>query len=177
MGGVVIGSDTLIGKMRHEFVGLLGGILDPHAAFLIQRGLKTYLLRYEAQSASAQQVAEVLASHDKVARVHSPGLSTHPRHALARKQMRHFGTVVSFDLHAGSAAGDCFADALQLFAIVASVGSPESLVMPPGLMGVGDVPAELKHATGLAAGTVRLSIGLEDVDDLIDDIKQALALI
>jgi cystathionine beta-lyase/cystathionine gamma-synthase len=173
MGGAVIGSGEPIRRLRQDFV-LLGGVLDPHAAFLIQRGLKTYLLRYEAQCASAQKVAEFLAGHGKVDRVHYPGLSTHPRHALARRQMRDFGTVVSFDLRAGGPAGDRLADALQLFAIAASMGSPESLIIPPGLMSAGDLPAEMAGVTGVAPGTVRLSIGLEDPDDLIEDIGRAL---
>jgi cystathionine beta-lyase/cystathionine gamma-synthase len=176
MGGAVIGSGEHIRRLRQDFV-LLGGVLDPHAAFLIQRGLKTYLLRYEAQCASAQKVAEFLAAHDKVDRVHYPGLPSHPRHDLACRQMRDFGTVVSFDLRAGGPAGDRFADALELFAIAASMGSPESLVIPPGLMSAGDLPAELAGATGVAPGTVRLSIGLEDPLDLIEDISRALEVI
>jgi cystathionine beta-lyase/cystathionine gamma-synthase len=176
MGGAIIGSTALIRKLRPEFV-LLGGVLDPHAAWLIQRGLKTYLLRYEAQCETAMRVAQFLETQEKVARVHYPGLPRHAHHALAAKQMRHFGTVVSFDLRAGGAAGDRFADALQLFAIAASMGSPESLIIPPGLMGPYDLPAELSALSGLDPGTVRLSVGLEDPDDLIADIRQALASI
>jgi cystathionine beta-lyase/cystathionine gamma-synthase len=174
MGGVVIGSAELIRKLRPEFV-LLGGVLDPHAAWLIQRGLKTYLLRYQTQCEIAQQVAQFLAGHPAVSHVHYPGLPGHARHAMARRQMRHFGTVVSFDLKAGAAAGDRFADALQLFAIAASMGSTESLVIPPGLMGPADLPAELVAMTGIAPGTVRLSMGLEDAEDLISDIAQAIS--
>jgi cystathionine beta-lyase/cystathionine gamma-synthase len=176
MGGVVIGSPELIRRLRPDFV-LLGGVLDPHAAWLIQRGLKTYLLRYEAQSATALQVAQYLETHGKVARVHYPGLARHPRHALAAQQLRHFGTVLSFDLRAGAAAGDRFADALKLFSIAASMGSPESLIIPPGLMGPHDLPVELSALTGLDPGTVRLSMGLEDPEDLIADLDQALAAI
>lgn len=176
MGGAVIGSAELIRRLRPDFV-LLGGVLDPHAAWLIQRGLKTYLLRYAAQSDTALRVAQYLEAHDKVARVHYSGLARHPRHAMAARQMRHFGTVVSFDLRAGAAAGDRFADALRLFAIAASMGSPESLIIPPGLMGPHDLPAELAALSGIDPGTVRLSMGLEDPDDLIADIEQALAAI
>jgi O-acetylhomoserine (thiol)-lyase len=89
--------------------------------------------------------------------------------------MRQFGTVVSFDLRAGADAGDRFADALELFSIAASMGSPESLVIPPGLMGPPDLPAGLAAKSGIDRGTVRLSLGLEDIDDLIADIDQALA--
>jgi cystathionine beta-lyase/cystathionine gamma-synthase len=176
MGGAVIGSADLIRRLRPDFV-LLGGVLDPHAAWLIQRGLKTYLMRYEAQSDAAMRIARHLEAHDKVARVHYPGLARHSRHEMAARQMRHFGTVVSFDLRAGAAAGDRFADALQLFAIAASMGSPESLIIPPGLMGPHDLPAELGALAGIDPGTVRLSIGLEDPDDLLADLDQALAAI
>ncbi len=176
MGGVVIGSGEIIRRLRPDFT-LLGGVLDPHAAWLIQRGLKTYQLRYEAQCAGALAVARYLESHEKVARVHYAGLPRHPRHELARLQMRHFGTIVSFDLRAGAAAGDRFADQLRLFAIAASMGSPESLIIPPGLMGPPDLPAELAGLTGIEPGTVRLSLGLEDPQDLIADLEQALAAI
>lgn len=173
MGGAVIGSAALIKRLRPEFI-LMGGVLDPHAAWLIQRGLKTYLLRYEAQCDTALRVARFLESHGMVERVHYPGLDRHSRHDLAARQMRHFGTVVSFDLRAGAAAGDRLADALRLFAIAASMGSPESLIIPPGLMGPYDLPPELAALSGLAPGTVRLSMGLEDADDLIADLAQAL---
>ncbi|MET0281948.1 MAG: aminotransferase class I/II-fold pyridoxal phosphate-dependent enzyme [Steroidobacteraceae bacterium] len=176
MGGVVIGSAELIRRVRPDFV-LLGGVLDPHAAWLIQRGLKTYQMRYEAQCATAMAVARHLETHEKILRVHYAGLPRHPRHELAARQMRHFGTVVSFDLRAGAAAGDRFADALQLFSIAASMGSPESLIIPPGLMGPYDLPPELAAVSGIEPGTVRLSMGLEDEEDLIADIEQALQLI
>jgi cystathionine beta-lyase/cystathionine gamma-synthase len=174
MGGVVIGSTELIRILRPEFV-LLGGVLDPHAAWLIQRGLKTYLIRYDAQCLIAHRVAEFLATHPAVSHVHYPGLPSHARHAMARRQMRQFGTVVSFDLKAGAAAGDRFADSLQLFAIAASMGSTESLVIPPGLMGPADMPADMIALAGIVPGTVRLSMGLEDPEDLIADITQAIA--
>ena len=173
MGGAIIASSALIKRMRPDSV-LLGGVLDPHAAWLIQRGLRTYFLRYDAACAAAQKIAEFLAQQDAVARVHYPGLPTHPRHELAARQMRQFGTVVSFDLSAGAAAGDRFADALQLFSIAASMGSTESLIIPPALLGPRDLPAELEQLSGIAAGTVRLSIGLEDPDDLLADIRRAL---
>ena len=149
-------------------------MLDPHAAYLIQRGLKTYLPRYTWQCESAGRVAQFLAESGQVSHVHYPGLASHPRHLLAMRQMRQFGTVVTFDLAAGADAGDRFADALQLFEISASMGSPESLIIPPGLMGASDLPADLAALSGISAGTVRLSIGLEDPEDLVADIAQAL---
>jgi cystathionine beta-lyase/cystathionine gamma-synthase len=176
MGGAVIGRSDVIRGMRNDF-GALGGMLDPHAAFLILRGLKTYFVRYQAQSASAMKVAEMLAGHPAVARVHYPGLSTHPQYALAREQMKDFGTIVSFDLKGGADAGAKFSDALKLFALAASLGSTESLVVAPQMMGGRDLTAEQHKLSGLTEGTVRLSIGLEDIDDLLDDVKQALVVV
>ena len=174
MGGAVIGRGDLVRGMRTDF-GTLGGTLDPHAAFLILRGLQTYFVRYEAQCASALRIAEVLAAHPAVARVHYPGLPAHPQHALARKQMRDFGTIVTFDLQGGAEAGGRFAGALKLFALTASLGSTESLVVAPQMMGGRDLSAEQLRLSSLTEGTVRLSIGLEDLDDLIEDVTQALA--
>jgi cystathionine beta-lyase/cystathionine gamma-synthase len=173
MGGAVIGARELIRSMRTDF-GVLGGTLDPHAAFLILRGLKTYFVRYQAQSASAARVATFLAAHPAVERVHYPGLATHPQHALAARQMRDFGSIVSFDLKGGEAAARRCADALQLFALAASLGSGESLVLTAALMGARELTAEQQRLAGISAGTVRLSIGLEDVDDLLADLAQAL---
>jgi cystathionine beta-lyase/cystathionine gamma-synthase len=174
MGGAVIGHSDLIRSLRNDFV-TLGGMLDPHAAYLILRGLKTYFVRYQAQSTSAMKIAELLAAHPRVARVHYPGLATHPQHALARAQMREFGTIVSFDMLGGAAAGGKFADALQLFAMAASLGSTESLVVAPSMMGGRDLSADQHKLSGVTEGTVRLSIGLEDLDDLVEDVTQALA--
>jgi cystathionine beta-lyase/cystathionine gamma-synthase len=174
LGGAVIGRSELIRSMRTDF-GMLGGTLDPHAAYLILRGLKTYFVRYKAQSASAQRVAELLASHPAVARVHYPGLPSHPQYALARAQLKDFGTIVSFDLKGGLEAGGRFADALQLFAMAASLGSTESLVVTAQMMGGRDLTADQQAVSGVTDGTVRLSIGLEDVDDLLADVTQALS--
>jgi cystathionine beta-lyase/cystathionine gamma-synthase len=163
----------LIDSLRRSFI-LFGGTLDAHAAFLLQRGLRTYHLRYQAQSESAQQLAQALAAHAGVDRVHYPGLATHPRHALAREQMQHFGGVVSVDIAGGTARANAFVNALQLFRIAASMGSPESLALPPSMLGLDQVPPALRAGCGIGAGTVRLSVGLDDPADLIDDVLQAL---
>jgi cystathionine beta-lyase/cystathionine gamma-synthase len=173
MGGAVLARAEIIEGMRPDF-SVLGALLDPHAAFLIQRGLKTYFVRYREQTRAAQRIAEHLAAQPAVARVHYPGLPGHPQAALARKQMRDLGTVVSFDLRNGSEAARHFSESLKLFALTASLGSTESLVMPPQLVGSRDFTPEQARQSGLGPGTVRLSIGLEDVDDLIADIDQAL---
>ena len=173
MGGAVIARQEIIEGMRADF-SVLGALLDPHAAFLIQRGLKTYFVRYREQTRAATRIAEHLAAHPAVVRVHYPGLDSHPQAVLARKQMRDAGTVVSFDLRNGSEAARRFSESLKLFALTASLGSTESLVMPPQLVGSRDFTPEQARQSGVGPGTVRLSIGLEDVDDLIADIDQAL---
>ncbi|HEY1725921.1 MAG TPA: aminotransferase class I/II-fold pyridoxal phosphate-dependent enzyme [Steroidobacteraceae bacterium] len=173
MGGAVIARTELIDRLRADF-RTLGGALDPHAAFLLQRGLKTYFVRYQTQSAAAQRIAEYLAAHAAVERTHYPGLASHPQHALARQQMSDFGTVVSFDLRGGADAARRCADRLQLFAMAASVGATDSLVMPSQLLGSRDLTDAQQRQAGIVPGTVRLSIGLEDPDDLIEDIDRAL---
>jgi cystathionine beta-lyase/cystathionine gamma-synthase len=172
MGGAAIGRPELIRLLRTDF-GALGVALDPHAAFLIQRGLKTYFVRYSAQCARAMRIAQVLAAHPAVARVHYPGLPN-PQHALASKQMSEFGTIVSFDLKGGSAAGGGFSESLELFALTASLGSTESLVVAPQMMTGRDLSAEQLRVSGVTESTVRLSIGLEDEEDLVADVLQAL---
>src|SRR5262245_12447749 len=173
MGGAAIASTELIRGMRTDFV-TLGAFLDPHAAFLVLRGMKTYFLRNREQAANAMQVAHFLAGHAQVERVFYPGLETHPQHALARAQMHDFGSIVSFDIRGGAESGRRFADACRLFARAASLGSTESLVMPPQLLRVRDLnPAQIK-LSGLSDSTVRLSVGIEDADDLIADLRQAL---
>ncbi len=174
MGGAVIARGELIRAMRNDF-GALGGTLDPHAAFLILRGLKTYFVRYRAQCESALRIAQLLAGHPAVARVHYPGLPTHPQHALAAQQMQQFGTIVSFDLRGGASAARRFADSLELFALAASLGSTESLVVTPQMMGGRELNPDLQRLAAITDGTIRLSIGLEDIDDLLADLTGALA--
>lgn len=173
MGGAVIGCGDLIRGLRTDF-GVLGGALDPHAAYLILRGLKTYFLRYQAQCASALRIAELLAIHPAVTRVHYPGLPGHPQHELAKGQMKEFGSIVTFDLAGGLAAANRFSENLKLFALTASVGSAESLVLAPQMMGGRDLTPEQLRTSAVGEGTVRLSIGLEDTDDLLEDIRKAL---
>lgn len=173
MGGALIGAKELIGRVRTDF-RLMGSTLDPHSAFLILRGLKTYFLRCREQCASAGRIAQVLAAHPAVERVHYPGLDTHPQHALAREQAQDFGSIVAFDLRGGLEAGRRFADALELFGLAGSLGSTESLVMAPQMLRSRDLSAEQARLSAITDGTVRLSIGIEDCDDLIADLDRAL---
>lgn len=173
MGGAVIARSEIIEKMRQDFI-VIGATLDPHTAFLIQRGLKTYVLRYERQCANALHTARFLETHPKVARVSYPGLSSHAQTQLAHRQMHDFGAIVSIDLKEQAVAPTSFANALKLFAISASVGSTESLIQPGQLMKPRDLnPAEQEWAA-VSDRTMRLSIGIEDAEDLVADLAQAL---
>jgi len=173
MGGAIIGRRELIEAMRDD-VAILGPTLDPHAAFLLLRGMKTFFVRWEAQCRNAAMIAEFLAAHAAVERVRYPGLPGDPGHELARRQMQDFGTIVTFDLHGGIEAGTRLAEALELFAIAASLGSTESLVVPAALQQPRGFTEEQKRWSDIGAGTIRLSVGVEDADDLIEDLRQAL---
>lgn len=173
MGGVVIGDAQRIKALRPQAVNL-GATLDPGVSFLMLRGLKTYYLRYERHCENALAVARFLAGRPEVERVHYPGLPEHPGHELAARQMRDFGGVLSFDLRADRAGTWAFIDALQLFATTASLGSTDSLVAPAQLYLGGDLNAEELARGGIRESTVRLAVGIEHVDDLIDDLAQAL---
>ena len=173
MGGAVIGSSELVNRVRTQAIAL-GPTLDPGAAFLIQRGMKTYHVRRTVQCESAGRVAQFLASHPHVARVRYPGLPGDPGHALARAQMPDFGTIVSVELKGGAEQSRRFADALELYAIAASLGTTESLIVPPPLQQPRDLGAREREWAAVSATTARLSIGLEDAEDLIADLAQAL---
>jgi cystathionine beta-lyase/cystathionine gamma-synthase len=173
MGGAIIARRELVTLMRKDIVSI-GPTLDPHAAFLIQRGMRTYFLRYERQCANALACSLFLKSHPRIKRIFYPGLESHPQHLLARRQMKDFGSVVTFELDGGFEQGGRFAESLQLFSISASVGSAESLVMPPQLLVGNEYNPELRAASLITRGTVRLSIGLEDAEDLVQDLTQAL---
>jgi cystathionine beta-lyase/cystathionine gamma-synthase len=173
MGGAVIANQELIGGLRPDFK-VFGAVIDPHAAFLIQRGLKTYFLRYRAQSAQALEIAKFLSSQPTVSAVSYPGLPTDPGHSLARAQMSDFGCVVTFELAGGAAAAERLANALTLFARAASLGATESLVLPSQFMSTRDLTAEQVQISGIRPGTVRLSIGVEALEDLKADLQQAL---
>jgi cystathionine beta-lyase/cystathionine gamma-synthase len=172
MGGAIIGNARLLSAMRKDVV-TMGPTLDPHAAFLIQRGMRTYFLRYERQCANALAVSRFLQQHPQVKRVFFPGLESHAQHALARRQLKDFGSVVSFEVQE-TVDGNRLADSLKFFSIAASVGSSESLVMPPRLLAGQEYTPAQREASLIGRGTVRLSVGIEEAADLIGDLGQAL---
>jgi methionine-gamma-lyase len=171
--GAVAGSRRWVEKVR-EVVIRLGGSMDPGAAYLLIRGLKTIEVRVRRQCQTAMTVARFLDRHPKVARVHYPGLASHPDHRLARRQMRGFGGMLAFDMKGGLTAARRLCDRTRIFLLAASLGGVESLiVLPKYTSHYGMGMAELA-AVGVQPGTVRVSVGLEDPQDLISDLRQAL---
>ncbi|HKQ89027.1 MAG TPA: aminotransferase class I/II-fold pyridoxal phosphate-dependent enzyme [Candidatus Acidoferrales bacterium] len=171
--GAVIGSTELIKQVR-KYVIYLGGSMDPGAAFLLIRGLKTLEVRVEKQCKTAMAVAKFLERHPKVARVRYPGLVSHPDHKLAKRQMGAFGAMMSFDIKNGLRGARSFGDGIRVFLLATSLGGVESLVSLPIYTSHFGMSTEELRAAGVEPGTVRLSIGLEDADDLIEDLRQAL---
>jgi cystathionine gamma-synthase len=174
LAGVVCGPSGLVSMIR-DLRGVLGSVCDPHAAFLVGRGLKTLSLRVEKQNATALAVAERLQRHPRVARVFYPGLASHASHAVARAQMRGFGGVVSFVVKGGLEAASRFVDHVKLARIGPSFGGVESLIEQPAVMSYYEMTSEQRSAIGIDDGLVRMSVGIEEAGDLIVDLEQALA--
>ncbi len=172
-GGVIAGRAELVTRIASRR-RLLGGVMDPFGAFLVMRGLRTLAVRIDAHQASAQAVAEFLDAHPAVDSVAYPGLPGHPDHALAREQMEGFGGMVSFCVRGDAATARSVHDRLRVFHRAGSLGSVESLVSIPALMSHRHVPREKLDAAGVPQRLLRLSVGLEDADDLIADLDQAL---
>jgi methionine-gamma-lyase len=172
--GVVAGPRKWIAKVRERVI-YLGGSLDPGAAYLLIRGLKTLEIRVLRQCATAMAVARYLERHHKVARVHYPGLASHPSHRLARRQMSGFGGMLAFELKGGLPAARRFCDRARIFLLAASLGGVESLIVLPEYTSHYKMSANELAAAGIGPGAVRVSVGLEDPADLIADLKQALA--
>ena len=173
MGGVVIGDEKLLKNIRADSQ-LLGGVLDPHAAYLIQRGMKTYFVRHKKQCENATFLAEKLASHPKISKVFYPGLESDPGHHLAKKQMHDFGALLAFNLKCDEPSFKTFFNQLKLIQSAASLGSTETLIAPAGLFFAGDLSPSEKQNAGITATTARLAVGIEDPHDLFADFVQAL---
>jgi len=174
IGGVAIGSRKWIDRVR-QMVIYLGGSMDPGAGYLLIRGIKSLEVRVQRQCATALAVAKFLTKHPKVSRVHYPGLSTHPDHRLAKRQMKGFGGMMAFDLKGGLPAARRLCDRVRVFLLAASLGGVESLVVLPLFTSHYRMSRKELAAAGVEPGTVRVSIGLEDPRDLIEDLRQALA--
>ena len=174
LAGVIVGKVPLIAALR-EAQGVLGGVTDPNAAYLLIRGLKTFALRMQQHNANGMALATFLEQHPRVRRVYYPGLASHPCHAVARRQMRGFGGVVSFEIDGSLEQTSAFIDALRLPYIAPSLGGVESLVEQPALMSYYELAPDERRALGIADSLVRYAAGIEDTKDLIADAEQALA--
>lgn len=172
-GAVVVGDADLAAEIAF-IQNSTGAIQGPFDAFLAMRGVKTLALRMQAHADGAQAIAEWLAEHPKVERVIYPGLPSHPHHALAKRQMRRCGGMVSFDIGGDLARAKRFLEHTQLFQLAESLGGVESLVNHPAIMTHATVPPERREALGVTDTLIRLSVGIEAVDDLIEDLAGAL---
>ncbi len=157
------------------FLKIFGACISPFEAWLLIRGIKTLPLRVERQNANALAVARYLVEHEKIERVYYPGLQSHPNHELASRQMRGFGSMVSFDLRGGKETGARFAEALELIQIAVSLGGAETIISHPASMSHASLNDETLRKAGLPPGLLRLSLGVEDAADLIADLDEALA--
>jgi cystathionine gamma-synthase len=173
LAGVVVGQAGLIDSLR-QALGVLGGVADPHNAALLLRGLKTLALRVQRQNENGQAIASFLEAHPRVQRVWYPGLASHPDHGLARAQMLGFGGVVSFEIDGTLDDTSRFVDACEIPLLAASLGGVETLIEQPALMSYYELSTEERLAVGIKDNLVRLSLGVEDGSDLIDDLAQAL---
>jgi len=172
--GVVVSASEELGA-RIRFIQVAGGaVLSPFDSYLVLRGIKTLPLRMAQHCRSAQRLAEWLQIQPKVAAVHYPGLEQHPEHGLATKQMKGFGGMVSFEVEGGLAAAKAVLSRVKLFSLAESLGGVESLIGQPALMSHASMPLEVRRARGITDGLVRVSVGLEHVDDLCADLSQAL---
>jgi cystathionine gamma-synthase len=173
LAGAVLGSAPLIGAIR-DLQGITGAVPDPFSAYLLIRGIKTLALRVARQNESAARLAAFLAAHEKVARVHHASLPSHPEHAIAARQMQGFGGVVSFEINGDLAAGSRLVDACRIPRIAPSLGGVESLIEQPALMSFFELSTDERLQVGIKDSLIRYSVGIEDADDLIADLQQAL---
>ncbi|HZZ78626.1 MAG TPA: cystathionine gamma-synthase [Gemmataceae bacterium] len=173
VGGAVVGGKDLMTPIAF-YQNAAGGVPGPFDSWLVLRGIKTLAVRMERHCANARQLADWLATHPGVARVYYPGLKSHAGHDLAKKQMRDFGGMISISIKGGKDAALKFMTRTKLFSLAESLGGVESLVCHPATMTHASIPADIRQARGIDDGLVRLSVGIEDVEDLRADLQAAL---
>jgi methionine-gamma-lyase len=154
---------------------LSGGTMGTHEAWLCIRGLKTLHLRMERHAKNAQRVAEFLEAHSRVDRVNYPGLKSHPQHEIARKQMSGYSGMLSFEVKGGVDAGRKLMNSVEMMSLAVSLGSVDTLIQHPASMTHAIMPKEMRERLGITDGLVRISVGIEDAEDIIADLEQALA--
>jgi cystathionine gamma-lyase len=171
VGGVVISTTDELGERIGFLQNAAGGILSPFDSFLVTRGVKTLAVRMERHDSNGRAIADYLARHDKVQSVNYPGLASHPQHELAKRQMSGFGGMISFELGSLENAKK-FLDAVRLCSLGESLGGVETLIGHPASMTHGSVPEETRERLGITPGLVRISVGIEDLEDLIEDLEE-----
>lgn len=177
IGGAIIGSEQLVGGDIYSFLRTAGPSMSPFNAWVFLKGLETLRLRMEAHSSNALQLARWLDEQPRVTHVYYPGLASHPQHELAKRQQRAFGGIVAFELEGGRDAAWRFIDGVRLLSITANLGDTKSTITHPATTTHGRLTAEERSDAGIADGLVRISVGLEDINDLKGDIQRALQAI
>ena len=169
----MISRQELIARIRHR-LNHLGGCLDPHACFLLDRGLKTLVLRVRQQNENALALAKFLTAQPQVSKVNYPGLESHPQYKIARELFEQFGGMLSFELAGGAAAADMFVNRVKLPIHAASLGGVETLVTRPATTSHSGISREERARLGITDGLIRCSVGIETVKDLFDDLSTVL---
>lgn len=175
-GALMVNDDDLYGKLKFN-QNAIGTIPSPFDSYLVLRGIKTLAVRMERHNSNGQKVAEYLEAHPKISKVNYPGLKSHPQHDLAQRQMSGFGGMISFELNGDLAKAKAFLERCEIFALAESLGGVESLIEHPARMTHASVPAKEREAIGITDSLIRLSVGIEDIDDLIADLEQALGAV
>lgn len=173
VGGFSCTNDKALAERIYFLQNAVGGVPGPMDSFLVLRGVKTLPVRMARHAQNAAKLAEFLSAHPKAAKVNWPGLSSHPQHALAKQQMKGFGGMMTFEVKGGLEAARRFLKAVKVFACAESLGGVESLIEHPAIMTHASIPKENRERLGITDGFIRLSVGIEDAADLIDDLQQA----
>jgi len=173
VGGAVVTNRPELAERLQFLTNSIGGIMSPFDSFMCLRSLKTLPLRMKAHEANAMAIAKFLEAHPKVSKVSYPGLASHPQHSLAKEQMLGMGGMITFFIKGGMEAARSFLESVQVFSLAESLGGVESLIEHPAIMTHASVPAENRKALGIDDSLIRLSVGVEDLEDLMADLKQA----
>ncbi len=177
VGGIIVAKEKVIyDKLRVMMINM-GCNFDPHQSYLVLRGIKTLAIRIERAQENAIKIAQYLENHPKIEWVKYPGLKSHPQYELAKKQMRGFGSMISFELKGGYEAGKILMNNVKVALLAVSLGGVETLIQHPASMTHSKIPKESRIKAGITDGLVRYSVGIEDVNDLIEDLDQALSKI
>lgn len=171
--GLAVVGEEKLGEELHFIQNATGGVLGPQDAWLLMRGMKTLGLRMEAHEANARELVAYLSDHPAVQTIHYPGLAGHPQHELAKKQVRGFGGIISFDVGSAEKASDMIRK-LNYFTLAESLGAVESLISVPARMTHASIPQERRAQLGITDGLIRVSVGIEDSEDLLEDLEQSL---